>query len=329
MSHHSEAKLRRTGVITIVAIVLALTAAFNLRKLPWFAGTTYQAEFSDASGLHKGNRVEIAGIRVGRVSDIKIEGAKVVVSFSVEDAKIGQRSEATIGVLNLLGEKYLNITPQGDQELSAGDTIPLARTTAGSDIVGTFGDLAETTEQIDTKQLAEALTTMSGTLDQAGPEVQGAFQGIAALSQTIAARGDEMESLLQDAEKVVNLVNERKQDIVGVMEDGDQVFAELISRRQAIHELLVNATMLSEQLQGLVKDNEKQIRPALDGLNTALKFLNARKDDLTKTIQNYGPYASILINIIGTGPWFDAYLSNLTGIASGEFVPGRRPGIVK
>ncbi|HEY9252642.1 MAG TPA: virulence factor Mce family protein, partial [Nocardioides sp.] len=60
MAHHSDAQLKRTGVITIVAIALALTAAFNLRKLPWFAGTTYQAEFSDTSGLHVGNRVEIA-----------------------------------------------------------------------------------------------------------------------------------------------------------------------------------------------------------------------------------------------------------------------------
>ena len=67
----------------------------------------------------------------------------------------------------------------------------------------------------------------------------------------------------------------------------------------------------------------------IDALNQALKFLNARDEDLTKTIQNYGPYASILINIIGTGPWFDAYLANLTGIVSGEFVPGRRPGIVQ
>ncbi|MEU0313717.1 MCE family protein [Nocardioides sp. NPDC006273] len=329
MSRHSEAKLTRTGVITIVALALALTAAFNLRKLPWLAGTTYQAEFSDASGLHVGSRVEVAGIRVGRVSDIEIEEALVVVSFSVDGTELGHRSEASVGVLNLLGEKYLDITPQGGRNLDAGSTIPLARTSAGSDIVGTFGDLAETTEAIDTQQLAKALTTMSGTLEQAGPEVQGAFQGIAALSQTIAARGDELEALLQDAEKVVQLVNERKQDIVGVMKNGDQVFAELISRRQAIHQLLVNATALAEQLKALVKENEKQIGPALDALDQALKFLNARDEDLTKTIQNYGPYASILINIIGTGPWFDAYLANLTGIVSGEFVPGRRPGIVE
>ena len=33
------------------------------------------------------------------------------------------------------------------------------------------------------------------------------------------------------------------------------------------------------------------------------------------------PYASILINIIGTGPWFDAFVPNLPSIADGEFKP--------
>jgi phospholipid/cholesterol/gamma-HCH transport system substrate-binding protein len=29
--------------------------------------------------------------------------------------------------------------------------------------------------------------------------------------------------------------------------------------------------------------------------------------------------------VIGTGPWFDAYVPNLVGLASGEFQPGARP----
>ncbi len=41
-------------------------------------------------------------------------------------------------------------------------------------------------------------------------------------------------------------------------------------------------------------------------------------------MKNLGPYASILINIIGTGPWFDAYVPNLVGLAGGEFKPGKR-----
>lgn len=327
MAHHSDTQLKRTGAITLVVIVVALTAAFNIGKLPWLAGTTYKAEFADASGLHVGNRVEIAGIRVGRVSAIDIEGAKVVVSFSVDEEKIGERTAATIGVLNLLGEKYLNLTPRGGTPMAEGDTIPLARTTAGYDVVSTMSQLTDTTEKIDTDQLSQALTSLSGTLDQAGPQVQGAFTGLAQLSQTIAARGDELDSLLKNAHQVVAVVNSRKKDLVGVMKNGDQVFSELIQRRNAIHQLLVSATELSEELRALVRDNQKQIGPALSSLDKTLDFLNDRQDELTQTIKAYGPYASILVNIIGSGPWFDAYLANLPGIASGEFVPGHRQGL--
>jgi len=44
--------------------------------------------------------------------------------------------------------------------------------------------------------------------------------------------------------------------------------------------------------------------------------------ELKAVLHSVGPYATILGNIIGTGPWFDAYAVNLAGIPTGEFVPG-------
>ena len=45
-------------------------------------------------------------------------------------------------------------------------------------------------------------------------------------------------------------------------------------------------------------------------------FLNAREDQLETMLRNYGPYVNILGNVIGSGPWFDAYVPNM-------LVPGR------
>jgi phospholipid/cholesterol/gamma-HCH transport system substrate-binding protein len=47
-----------------------------------------------------------------------------------------------------------------------------------------------------------------------------------------------------------------------------------------------------------------------------------KKDELTATLHQLGPYVEILSNIIGTGPWFDALAINLASIPTGEFVPG-------
>jgi len=332
MSRYDDRTLMRAGAATAVALVLALVLAFNLQKLPGMKGTTFHARFTDASGLHVGDRVEIAGIRVGRVDAITIDGASIDVAFDVKDATLGPDTEASIEVLNLLGEKYLRLEPgpstgSGGASLNAGATIPLSRTTAGYDIVGTLDELTDTTQKIDTDQLGTALNTVADAVNKAAPEVRSSFDGLARLSQTIASRDADIGQLLQHAHHVVDLVNQRKGDLVGLMKQGDQVFTELIQRRDDIHRLLVNATALADQISGLARDNQKQLGPALDELDQAIGFLNERKQELSDTIKYYGPYASILINIIGTGPWFDAYVPNFASLATGEFVPGRRPGL--
>ena len=53
-------------------LLLVGAAAFNLQKFPGFKGTDYHVQLTDASGLHKGNMVQVAGIRVGRVDGLHI-----------------------------------------------------------------------------------------------------------------------------------------------------------------------------------------------------------------------------------------------------------------
>ena len=98
-----------------------MAAAFNLSQFPGFKGSTYRAEFKDASGLHKGNIVQIGGIRVGRVTDVALKDSNtVVVTFEVDNGvEFGSESSASIEVLSLLGEKYLEVQPAGAGQLGS------------------------------------------------------------------------------------------------------------------------------------------------------------------------------------------------------------------
>ena len=336
MANRTDKHLRWYGGVAIGTLVLAMVAAFNLQKFPFFAGTTYHAEFKDASGLKVGDQVEIAGIRVGRVDGMSIEGTHIRVDFDVHGQKFGSNSTASIEVLNLLGEKYLKLTPIGDDTMSSGGTITCphpdatatqpkdCHTTAGYDIVGALTDLTNTTGKIDQANLSKALSTLATTINGAAPNVKGSFAGLSRLSSVISSRNTEIGQLLSHAQSVSTLLNSRKGDILALMKSGDLVFQELLNRRQAIDALLTSTQRLAVQLKGVATDNQAQIGDALKQLNTALTFLNARKQQLSDTIKYYGPYASILENVIGTGPWFDAYVPNLPGLTTGEFVPGVR-----
>ncbi|HYF73000.1 MAG TPA: virulence factor Mce family protein, partial [Nocardioides sp.] len=89
-----------------------------------------------------------------------------------------------------------------------------------------------------------------------------------------------------------------------------------------VHLLLVNARSLARELRGVAEDNQAQIGPALQEVGDLLALLNSKEKELKATLAALGPYVSILGNIIGTGPWFDAYASNLAAIPTGEFLPG-------
>lgn len=322
MRDMSQARVARWGVTTLVVMALLMAAAFNLSQFPGLAGNTYTAEFSEASGISEGNVVQVGGIRSGRVEGVELAGSKVVVTFELDpEITLGKQSTAAIEVKSLLGEKYLNVVPAGEEDLDPGGRIPRERTRAAYDIVDVFGDLTATTEQIDKGALKRAFDVLADTADSAAPEIQSSFEGIARLSKSVSSRDAELQRLLKSSKRVSKVLADRGQDLVRLMDRADLVFKELRRRKDAIHRLLVNARVLARELRGVAEDNQKQLAPALRQLDDLLDTLIRKEKGLKATLDAVGPYSSILSNIIGTGPWFDAYAVNLLGFFTGEFKP--------
>ena len=99
------------ATIGIVVLLVAGILAFNGPSL--FGGTTYSAEFTEAAGLQPGDKVTVAGVETGRVRTVELDGDHVLVTFHVDDAWVGDRTTASIGIRTLLGAKYLALDPQG------------------------------------------------------------------------------------------------------------------------------------------------------------------------------------------------------------------------
>lgn len=326
MARRSDSQILQMGIVSLALLLLVLVGSFNIQKLPWLRGTTYHAELTDASGLRTGSEVQVAGVRVGRVNKLQIGTEKVIVDFDVSGATLGRSTRASVEVKSLLGEKFLNLTSEGSGTMAAGATIPLTRTDVTFDIVSTLGQLTTQTEETNKENLTKALDSLAEVVDAAAPEVRPSFSGLSRLSTTIASRDEEIEKLLRRSSNVTKLLDERKGDLVELMKEANLVFQELQQRKQTIHELLVNADQLATELEGVVKDNRKQLRPTLDKLEDVLGFLQAREDQIETLVHNYGPYVSILGNIVGSGPWFDAYVPNITGVFTGEFTPSKPGG---
>ncbi|RKT81974.1 phospholipid/cholesterol/gamma-HCH transport system substrate-binding protein [Saccharopolyspora antimicrobica] len=297
------------GVVTIVLLVLVTSGAFFAKDLPVLGGSTYQAYFTESAGLAAGNDVRIAGIRSGEVTDVSLEGNRVLVSFRVDDAEVGDRSRAGIEIKTLLGEKFLALQPEGEQELS--EPIPVERTAAPFDIPDALDQLTRTADEVDGEQLAQSFRVLADTFRGAPEHFGEAVDGLSALSQTISSRDQQLSELLRNTSGVSRIVADRDEQVQRLIADGNLLLTELQQRRGAISSLLSGTQKLSDELRGLVADNQAQLRPTLDQLNQLTEMLQRNQDNLGRTIEAMAPYVRGFNNTVGNGRWFDGYICGL------------------
>ena len=308
------------GAVGLAVIAAMLLLAFNIDALPLLAGQSHSAALSEAGGLKAGDDVRIAGVKVGKVTAVDLEGSHVRVDFRVgRSTELGSRTSATVRIKTILGQKFLALEPAGKGDLS--QEIPLSRTTPAYDVVEAFSDLATTTEDIDTGQLATALDTVANTFRDSPEDVRAAIDGLGRLSRTVASRDAQLRELLQHANGVTGVLADRNKELVSLLTDGDLLLQELRKRRADIHTLLVSTVTLSQQLTGLVRENRAAIGPALANLKNVLATLEANQANLDRSIRLVAPFVRVFANTTGNGRWFDTYIQNLVPVPGGPGSP--------
>lgn len=311
----------KIGIAGLLVLVLGFVLAMNFERLPLISGTTYQANFSEAAGLKADNEVRVAGVKVGTVSSVELEGDHVAVKFRVTDSWVGNNTSAAIKIKTLLGQKYLALDPRGDAEQSSSDPIPISRTMAPYDVIEAFSGLQRTVGSIDSDQLAQSFRVMSDTFANTPGDVRGALNGLSALSQTIASRDQQLKQLLENTSNVSKTVADRNAEFEKLLKDGNLLLEEIRDRREQISSLLDGTRALSAQLSGLVDDNQAQLGPTLEQLDKVSAMLQRNQDNLNRSIEAFGPFTRLFSNVLGTGRWFDTYICGLLPPAVGPINP--------
>jgi len=301
------------GAISLAVVAALILAAFNAQNLPIIGGgDVYYAAFEEAGGLKANDEVRVAGVRVGKVEKVELDGDHVKVTFRVEDpADFGKETRADIKVKTLLGAMFLALEPAGSGQLAEGAEIPVERTSSPYDVVKAFSGLAQTSDRIDTDQLAAALTTLADLTRNTPEEFRTALDGVSRLSTNIAAKNGQINTLLGNLQKVSEVLDARDQDIVGLMRDSDVLFHALVKRREAVHRLLVSTSTLSTELTALVRQSRADLQPALSHLQSVVDVLNKNEDNIDNSLRLMAPFYRVFANTLGNGPWFDTYIQNM------------------
>ncbi|MEB3019566.1 MCE family protein [[Mycobacterium] crassicus] len=313
MLKYRGAQLARMGLIGMILIGFVVAIGLQPEQLlQWATSVRYQAKFTEAGGLGTGDDVTLSGIKVGSVTDVRLDDGDALVTFSMAGKyPLGLQTAAHIRTGSLLGDRVLTVEPAGSGKMHPLDVIPVTRTSSPYSLTDVVGELTSNTAGTDTESLNRSLDTLSETIDQIAPRLGPTFDGLSRLSRSLNNRNESLAELLKSAAEVTGVFSERSQQINTLILDANSLVEVLNTRRQAIVNLLVSTSAVSRQLSELVDQNNEQLKPTLDEINSLNKILVKNRDNLAKALPGLAKYELTQGETVSNGAYYSAYVPNL------------------
>lgn len=313
MLKYRGANLIKAGIMGVILIVLVISVGLQPEKLiQWATSVRYQALFTEAGGIAVGNDVTMSGIKIGSVTDVSLENGDALVKFTTAGKyPVGSQTTAHIRTGSLLGERVLTLESAGSGTLSQNDVIPTSRTSSPYSLTDAVSELTANTAGTDTGQLNQSLDTLSATIDQLAPQLGPTFDGLSRLSKSINGRNEDLATLLKSASEVSVVLGERSTQLNTLILNANDLLGVLDERRGAIVDLLASTTAVSQQLTGLVADNEAQLAPTLERLNAVTEVLEKNRDNISNALPNIKKFMLSQAETLANGPFYNAFVPNL------------------
>ena len=313
MLKYRGSQLIRSGIIGAVLVLLIIAVGLQPERL-WSLATSihYQALFADAGGLQTGNDVTMSGMKVGTVSDISLQGGRALVTFSVDGKVVlARQSTAHIRIGTLLGQRMLTLESAGNGQLHSSDVIPISRTSTPYSLTDAVNDLTTNSAGTDTRSLNQSLDTLSATIDQIAPQLGPTFDGLTQVSKALNSRDEKLAQLLKGAGNLTGILSERSQQINTLILNANDLIGVLNARRSAIVTLLAHTSAVAKQLSSIVADNEKQLAPTLERLNSVIAMLEKNRDNIGKALPGLAKFMVTQGETVSNGFYYNAYVPNL------------------
>lgn len=256
----------KVGMLVVTVSILVGMMSMRVSESPNFMGGTKRVwfEVENASGLIKKSPVNVAGIRVGMIEDIKLIDGKAIVEMAIRpDVLLSQSSKIEIRANGILGDKHVEIVPgsSNDPVLANEEQIMVVEDNASIDRLVTevskitqslstvVDNLRDATEGDDSKPIGkivkniETLTTdLSGLVRDKGDEVADLIDHLNNISETLDGMiNDESEEGFQARfngsmarlESALGNIDE----ISGKINRGEGTIGRLINDEETVEEL--------------------------------------------------------------------------------------------
>lgn len=213
--------MRRRTIRNAVRVVLftAMCLVFLFGLLTVFGQfrfeprVPYHAVFTNVSGLKGGNFVRIAGVEVGKVTNLTLRrDGSVTVDFAVDNGlTLTGATKAAVRYENLVGDRYLALEngPGSGGPLAPGATIPLPRTAPALDVDALIGGFRPLFRALDPDQVNALSGQLLNVFQGQGATVSSVLSQTSALTSTLAGRDQLIGEVIDNLNTVLGTFSRR------------------------------------------------------------------------------------------------------------------------
>jgi phospholipid/cholesterol/gamma-HCH transport system substrate-binding protein len=302
--------------ILVTALATAILALSIASTGP--SGTVgYNALFTDVTGLTVGSDVDIAGVRIGQVNQIRVVDRNLAqVSFSVEAGRpLPVSVTATIKYLNLVGQRYINLG-QGagpvSQTLRPGATIPLAQTTPALNLTDLFNGFQPLFQALSPNEVNQLSGEVVRILQGEGPTVGSLVAHIGSLTTTLAAKDKVIDQVISNLNAVLKTVNSRGGELAALVTTLQQLVTGLAADRQPIGSAISAIGKLTSATAGLLQVGRAPLKQDIIQLGRLSGNLAAATPTLTTFLRNLPVKMTEIGRLASYGSWLNFYLCDAT-----------------
>lgn len=336
MRHRKLAGPLIKSLIFVAFTGLATTIlAVSIAQVNVGATRSYSARFTDASGLHSGDSVRIAGVQIGRVDKVGVTDRRFAkVTFSIEkDRTLPASVTATIKYVNLVGQRYVELDrgvgapgagAQG--ELRPGATIPVERTKPALDLTELFNGFRPLMQALSPGDVNKLADSIIQVFQGEGSTMETLLSTVGSLTSTLASKDQVIGQVVGNLNSVIDDLNGRSDKVVGLVTTLRRLVSGLAEDRGPIGEAIGALDDLTQSTAGLLQDGRAPLKKDVDRLGR----LSQNLADESATVEKFLNTLPVKMQAIGRlgsyGSWMNLYLceADLKGVTYKQY-PDAKP----
>ncbi|MEZ0342388.1 MlaD family protein [Mycobacterium sp. pV006] len=311
------------SLFMVVSLTLTWLVYVTLRRDVAGSTVPYAAMFTDVFGLREGDDVRMAGVRVGRVEKIELQGDLAKVSFVVQrEQQVLGTTVASVTYQNIVGQRYLGLSlgRAGDPgALPPNSVIPLERSDPSFDVTTLLNGYEPLFSLLNPRD-ADNLT--KGVIQSLQGDEASIFELVnqtSQLTESFAGRDEELATVITDLNTVMANMAQYNDSLDQTIGQVQAVVSNFDRQRSALVESTGSMARVMTQLSKVTDEVYPSLNELVEREPGFAQHLVSIEPQLAFTGANLPLLLKGFARITSEGTYVNGYSCDLNGTG---FFPG-------